>query len=255
MAYYIALVGANSPLFTYTPAVGFDPSHNWVTTYLDTASPILYYYTSAPTASVSFDFYGDEFELIAPGEPGCAYNITINGALQTEGFHDSFYLSPGQYHVELDVLCAAGQSMNFEGVIFEETQDAASLQDQTVYLTPKDIHTVGQWQKEDVYSQYFLMPFTQYQTHTWGSTLEYTFKGVQTEIVGSVGPDGSDFIVTLDGKPTKVYSTYNPVQGDDVTLWEEQYLDNSKTHIVTLTNLGSNLTVLNVNYEVLVPST
>jgi len=253
MGLYAELVGADSPFFTYYPDVGFNPSSNWVTTYLPTTEPILYYSTSAPVASVQFDFYGDGFELIAPGEPGCPYTISINGEFQTQTFHETFTLPLGEYHVELDVACTAGESMAFEGVIFDESQGPADLIDDTVYLTPKNILAVGQWQEKYVYSEYFLMNFTQYQSHTYGSTLAYSFKGVQTTIVGSVGPDGGEFIVTLDGKASKTLSTYRPVYDDDVTLWFAHLLDNDAEHFVTLTNLGKNLTILTLNYDVLVP--
>ncbi|KZO97755.1 hypothetical protein CALVIDRAFT_59756 [Calocera viscosa TUFC12733] len=255
MGYYTALVTADSPLITYYPGVGFDPSQYWVTTYIPTTYPLLYYSTSASVASVEFDFYGDEFGLSAPGEPGCDYTISINGAFQNQSFHESFDLPLGQYHVELDVSCSEGQSMAFEGVIFAENQGPDDLEDETVYLTPENINAVGHWKETFVYSEYFLMNFTQYQTLTPGSTLSYTFQGVQTEIVGSVGPDGGNFYVTLDGQRSKTLTAYRPVYDDDVTLWVEQFLNEGETHTLTVTNLGRNLTILQMNYDVLVPST
>jgi len=255
MGLYTALVGADSPFFTYYPDVGLDPSQNWVTTYLPTTYPILYYNTSTPVASVQFDFYGDEFELTAPGEPGCNYTISINGVFQTQTFHESFTFPVGQYHVELDVACAPGQSMAFEGVILSETQGASDLIDNTVYLTPEDIHQQGQWTKTFVYSEYFLLNFTHYESHTPHSTLSYSFKGVQTEVVGSVGPEGGDLEVTVDGESSKVLSAYRPVYDADVTLFAKQFLDNNAEHYVTVTNLGHNLTILTLIYDYLAPET
>ncbi|KZT50487.1 hypothetical protein CALCODRAFT_184542 [Calocera cornea HHB12733] len=96
------------------------------------------------------------------------------------------------------------------------------------------------------------MNFTQYQTHTPGSTLAYIFKGVQTEIVGSVGPSGGNFLIEINGN-TKTLSAHRPVVDDDVTLWVAEYLNNYEQYAVSITNLGKNLTILQLNYDVLVP--
>ncbi|EJU05229.1 hypothetical protein DACRYDRAFT_103725 [Dacryopinax primogenitus] len=255
MGIYDALVLADSPLFTYYPPPGLDPSSSWVTVYPNATLPVFYYSTETPVASVQFDFYGNEVGLIAPGEPGCGYTISINGVFQNHTFHQSFDLPVGQYHVELDVACQPGQSMAFEGVILSETQGPNDLIDDTVTLTKNDIRTTGLWEEKVVYSPYYLANFTQFQTYLPGSTLSYTFKGVQTQIIGTVGPQSGSLQVTIDGQPSKILSTYRPGYDDTVVLYLKQFLDNYEEHTVEVTNLGQNLTILQMNYDVLAPET
>ncbi|KZT54904.1 hypothetical protein CALCODRAFT_499213 [Calocera cornea HHB12733] len=159
MSEYITDLFANSPLLTYTPPVGFDASKGWVNKPF--INEEVQYITSAPKASVSFDFYGDQFELsgsltppISEGVAPCDFNVTINGKLQpiTSFYHPYNGLPLDQYHVVLTFFCPdAGQQADFAGPAFVETQGTTFMSQTNPYLNTSQIHTFGPWKEAQVY--------------------------------------------------------------------------------------------------------
>jgi len=263
MSEYLTGLFANSPLLTYSPPVGFDQSTGWVNKPFVGDEP--QYVTSAPKASVSFDFYGDQFELsgsltppIQGDTPPCDFTVSINGVVQNQtDFYNPYNNLPlDLYHVELTFFCGKpGQQADFAGPAFVETQGTTYMSQTDPYLNSSQIHTYGPWTEEQVFQEYFFMTFPQYTTTTFGSTLTYKFKGVHTQVYGAVGPNGGDYLVTLDGIPQPAKSTYNPVGGDVTVIYFAQELDKDKTHTVTLTNFGKNLTIQAIQYTELFPYT
>ncbi|EJU01423.1 hypothetical protein DACRYDRAFT_107974 [Dacryopinax primogenitus] len=263
MSEYITGLFANSPLLTYTPPVGFDASTGWVNKPFVDEEP--QYVTSAPKASVSFDFCGDQFELsgfltpaISDNTPPCDFNVTINGVLQ----HQNDFYSPyndlplDHYHVELTFFCPhQGQQASFAGPALVETQGTVFMSQANPYLDTSQIYTLGPWTEKPVYQNYFAMTFPQYTTTDLGSTLAYRFKGVHTQVFGIVGPNCGEYVVTLDGQLQPPHNLYNPVGGDVTVIFFAQELDNDKTHTVTLTNLGKNMTIQAIQYTKLFPYT
>ncbi|EJU01420.1 hypothetical protein DACRYDRAFT_16125 [Dacryopinax primogenitus] len=245
MSQYVTNLFANSPLLTYSPPVGQNLSTGWMNIPFVDVEP--QYVTSLPKASVSFDFYGDQFELsgmltaFAAGDaPPCDFNVSINGVLQNETsyYHPYNDLPLGEHHVEVTFFCPQeGQEVAFTGPAFVETQGKI-LKQSNPYLNISQISTLGEWT---------VTPTFQYTTTSLLSTLVYSFKGVHTQIFGAVGPTSGPYLVTLDAIPQPLRTAYNPVAGPTTVLWFAQELE-EKEHTVTITNFGKNLTVQAIQY-------
>ncbi|EJU05243.1 hypothetical protein DACRYDRAFT_113417 [Dacryopinax primogenitus] len=261
MASAIALVGANSPLLAYWPFVGVDPTEEWMLTYAPfTWPPIPVCYTEAPGTNIQFDFYGSEFQLLGPEEQGCGYTLLINGTDSGKnGFAEPVQLPAGQYHIEVNLSYSAGEFFNFEGFAFKSTEENSTLKDITTFINAPNIRPTGQWEETTLYSEFYHANFTQYLTNSTGAQLEYNFQGIQTTIMGSVGPSAGPFRVTIDGQSEVPLSAYRPVADDLVTLYVKQlpFADNSGSHNVIVTNLGqtNTVTILAISYDQLVSST
>ncbi|EJU01417.1 hypothetical protein DACRYDRAFT_116584 [Dacryopinax primogenitus] len=238
------------PLCPKLSQLGSDLSKGWVSIPWLPIQP--QYATSAPKASVSFDFYGDQFELggyltaLGGNGPDCGFNISINGKLQdVPDLYTPFNNLPlGQQHVELTLFCPEeGQEAAFVGPAFIETQETKYTNQVFSYWNTSQIRTIGEWTEAPTFQDFFYMTLPQYTTTSLHSTLAYSFKGVHTVVFGAVGPTGGQYLVTLDNIPQPMRTSYNSVAGPTTVLFFAQELDPEKEHTVTITNFGDNLTV------------